>query len=146
MRQEYRPPMAVLTGKREETNSPRPPVAADAHTILGPHARFNGKLVFEGAVRIDGEFEGEIVTEDLLMIAKDARVKATLRVGSVVIHGFVEGDVHASNSVEIRAPGRLLGNIQTPSLLIEKGVTFDGSCKMTGGKNGAPPPPPKAEG
>jgi cytoskeletal protein CcmA (bactofilin family) len=135
--------MAVL-GKREEA-----PVArinpADAHTILGREARFNGKLTFSGAVRIDGKFEGEIETDDLLLVGPGAEVKATLSVGSVVINGTVEGDIHAKTSVEIKAPGRLKGNVSTPTLVIEKGVVFDGSCKMgdvgTGPKK-APPTPP----
>ncbi len=59
--------MAVLGGKREESNVSQPRInPADAHTILGREAKFSGKLTFEGAVRIDGKFEGEIFTEDLV--------------------------------------------------------------------------------
>ena len=104
---------------------------------------FSGKLTFEGVVRIDGKFEGEIFTEDLLLVGPGAEVKATLNVGSVVINGSVEGDVVAKASVEIKAPGRLRGNIVTPTLVIEKGVTFDGTCKMSQTPAKAPPPSPK---
>lgn len=149
--------MAIMAGKREDSNNNARINPADAHTILGREARFNGKLTFEGAVRIDGRFEGEIFTDDLLLIGPGAEVKATLNVGSVVINGTVEGDVVAKASVEIKAPGRLKGNITTPTLVIEKGVTFDGSCSMGQAAaaparvptlaNGpqpvaAPPPPP----
>ena len=113
---------------------------ADAHTILGREAKFSGKLTFEGAVRIDGRFEGEIETDDLLLVGPGAEVKATLNVGSVVINGTVEGDVYAKASVEIKAPGKLRGNITTPTLVIEKGVTFDGSCHMS---QGTPAPKPR---
>ncbi len=141
--------MAVI-GKREDAAARINP--ADAHTILGREARFNGKLVFEGAVRIDGRFEGEIHTDDLLLIGPGAEVKAQLTVGSVVINGTVEGDVVAKSSVEIKAPGKLKGNVTTPTLVIEKGVTFDGSCSMSAAvakpqavdKKGPPLPPPKA--
>ena len=144
--------MAMLGGKREEPVVMAPPTPirvnpADAHTILGKEARFHGKLSFEGAVRIDGRFEGEILTEDLLLVGPGAEVKATLTVGSVVIHGTVEGDVFAKTSVEIKAPGRLRGNVTTPSLVIEKGVVFDGTCTMSSAKGPRelppPPPPPK---
>lgn len=131
--------MAML-GKREDAPARINP--ADAHTILGREARFSGKLVFEGAVRIDGKFEGEIITDDLLLVGPGAEVRATLRVGTIVINGYVEGDVIAKDAVEIRAPGRLRGNIVTPNLIIEKGVTFDGTCRMTEDKKGPPPPPP----
>lgn len=122
--------MAVLGGKRDDE-----PLArinpADAHTILGKEARFSGTLTFEGAVRIDGRFEGEVITDDLLLVGPGAEVRATLRVGTVVINGSVEGDVHASVSVEVKAPGRLKGNVVTPTLIIERGVTFDGTCRMS---------------
>ena len=138
--------MAVLSGKREEE-----PLArinpADAHTILGKEARFSGTLAFEGAVRIDGRFEGEVITDDLLLVGPSAEVRATLRVGTVVINGSVEGDIQASSSVEVKAPGRLKGNIVTPTLIIEKGVTFDGSCRMSQDSVpvvAAPPPIPSS--
>ena len=137
--------MAMLGNRRDDSQVPSRINPADAHTILGREARFDGKLTFEGAVRIDGKFEGEIITEDLLLIGPGAEVKATLHVGSNVVNGSVEGDVHAKNSVEIKAPGRLKGNIVTPSLIIEKGVIFDGTCRMskeTSKTKSTPPPPP----
>lgn len=121
--------MAIL-GKKDDSATGRPISPADAHTILGKEAQFSGKLVFPGVARIDGRFEGEIETEDLLLIGPGAEVKAEMRVGSVIINGNVEGDIHASVSVEIKAPGRVRGNITTPILLIERGVVFDGSCHM----------------
>lgn len=136
--------MAMLGGKREESNVAARINPADAHTILGREAKFSGKLTFEGAVRIDGRFEGEIFTEDLLLVGPGAEVKATLNVGSVVINGSVEGDVVAKSSVEIKAPGRLKGNIVTPTLVIEKGVIFDGTCRMSSEEQKAPAPPPPA--
>lgn len=126
--------MAIIGKQRVDEPSYVPPRdvpnAADAHTILGREAKFNGKLIFEGAVRIDGKFEGEIVTEDLLLIGPNAEVRAQLHVGSVVINGQVEGDIFAKSQVEIKAPGRLRGNVTTPTLIIERGVLFDGTCKM----------------
>lgn len=140
--------MAML-GKREDSQVAARINPADAHTILGREAKFSGKLTFEGAVRIDGRFEGEIHTDDLLLIGPGAEVKAQLNVGSVVINGLVEGDIVAKSSVEIKAPGKLKGNITTPTLVIEKGVVFDGSCKMSGnaggGKKAPPPPPPPSD-
>lgn len=133
--------MAML-GKREEAGNVVRLNPADAHTILGREARFSGKLTFEGAVRIDGQFEGEIFTDDLLLIGPGAEVKAQINVGSVIINGSVEGDVFAKTLVEIKAPGRLRGNIVTPNLIIEKGVLFDGTCRMgdAGKKNESQPP------
>jgi cytoskeletal protein CcmA (bactofilin family) len=135
--------MAMLGKQQARDDGYALPNAADAHTILGREAKFSGKLVFEGAVRIDGKFEGEIVTDDLLLIGPSAEVRAQLHVGTVVINGYVEGDVIAKSLVEIKAPGRLRGNIQTPALVIEKGVIFDGTCRMSADRGEVLPFPTK---
>ena len=122
--------MAVL--KREELQSVSDVNVNDVHTILGPESSFEGKLVFEGTVRIDGKFKGQIKTDNVLVIGPGARVEANLDVGSVVVNGEVIGDVSARQVVEIHAPGKLRGNISTPQLMIAKGVIFEGSCKMEG--------------
>ena len=62
--------------------------------------------------------------------ARSAKVNATIHVGQIVINGDVTGDVYAKQSVELNKPARLRGNIHTPQLMIEKGVIFEGSCKM----------------
>jgi cytoskeletal protein CcmA (bactofilin family) len=102
----------------------------DVHTILGPESTFEGKLVFDGTVRIDGKFKGEVRTDNALVIGESARVEAQLFVGSIVVNGEIIGDITAKHSVEIHAPARVRGNIETPQLMIAKGVTFEGSCKM----------------
>lgn len=112
--------------------------ASDAHTILGRESRFVGKLMFEGAVRIDGHFEGEIVTEGLLLVAAGATVHGEFRVGTVVVHGTVDGTIHAATSVEIRSPAHVKGQIFTPNLIVEKGVRFDGTCHMSASEAEAP--------
>ncbi len=102
----------------------------DVHTILGQESSFEGKLVFEGTVRIDGRFKGEVHTDNVLVIGQNARVDAQITVGSIVINGEVNGDITAKHSVEIHAPGRVRGNVSTPQLMIAKGVLFDGTCRM----------------
>ncbi|MBN1961189.1 MAG: polymer-forming cytoskeletal protein [Deltaproteobacteria bacterium] len=120
--------MAVL--KREEIGTISEVDINDVHTILGPESSFEGKLVFEGTVRIDGNFKGQIKTDNVLVIGPGARVEADLEIGSVVINGEVIGDIIAKQVVEIHAPGKLRGNVTTPQLMIAKGVIFEGSCKM----------------
>jgi cytoskeletal protein CcmA (bactofilin family) len=120
--------MAVL--KREEFVPVSDINVNDVHTILGPESSFEGKLAFEGTVRIDGNFKGQIKTDNVLVIGQGARVEANIEVGSVVINGEVIGDVTAKQLVEIHAPGKLRGNISTPQLMIAKGVIFEGSCRM----------------
>src|SRR5689334_5706656 len=104
--------------------------SSEVTTLLGRGSEFEGKLSFEGTVRIDGKLAGEIFTDDVLIIGEGAEVSAEINVGAVIIEGTVHGNIQAKRSVEIRTPGRVRGNIATPSLFIEKGVVFDGQCQM----------------
>ncbi|HEX3698255.1 MAG TPA: polymer-forming cytoskeletal protein [Polyangia bacterium] len=104
--------------------------ASAVTTLLGRGSEFEGKLSFEGTVRIDGKLSGEIFTDDTLIIGEGAEVNAEINVGAVVIEGTVHGNVNAKRSVEIHTPGKVIGNISTPSLFIEKGVIFEGNCQM----------------
>ncbi len=103
---------------------------SDVNTLVGLGSHFEGKMTFEGVVRVDGSFEGEIVRDDTLIIGEGAEVRAELDVATVVIYGLVYGNIRASNCVELHTPGRLVGNIISPSLVVERGAVFDGSCRM----------------
>jgi cytoskeletal protein CcmA (bactofilin family) len=120
--------MALGRSRDEAAREPVSP--ADAETILSRDAKFAGKLVFEGVVRVDGKLEGEVVTEDLLVVGSTAEVKGTLRVGTIIINGLVEGDIIAATLVDLRASGRVRGNIIAPTMTLERGGTIDGTCKM----------------
>jgi cytoskeletal protein CcmA (bactofilin family) len=100
--------------------------------FLGKGSRVTGKLAFEGTVRIEGHVEGEISAQDTLIIGESAVVNAQITGASVVVHGRVTGDITARKRLEIRAPGKLFGNITTPSLVIHEGVIFEGQCSMGG--------------
>lgn len=108
--------------------------ATEITALLGRGTRFEGKLHFEGRVRIDGIFKGEIKSDDTLIIGDGAEVHAEIDVATVIVRGgVVHGNVRASQAIEIHAPGKLVGNIQSPSLFIERGVEFQGSCRMDAG-------------
>jgi cytoskeletal protein CcmA (bactofilin family) len=116
--------------------------STEVTTLLGRGSEFEGKLSFEGTVRVDGKLSGEIFTDDVLIVGDGAEVNAEINVGAIIIEGTVHGNIHAKRSVEIHAPGRVRGNIATPSLYIEKGVVFDGQCQME--PNGAVTPKGRA--
>jgi len=123
-----------LFGEEERSmKRDRTPAAAgggNLNAFLGEGTSFKGTLTFEGTVRIDGRLEGEIFTKDMLVIGEGAQVTASIHAGVVVIGGTVHGNVTAERKVEINPTGRLYGNISTPSLVIEEGVIFEGSCTM----------------
>ena len=104
--------------------------AGDLNALLGKGSEFEGKLAFEGKVRIDGTFTGEISTNDLLMVGDGAKVTAEISCGTVIVEGEVTGNIKATSAVELRRPAKVHGDITTPSLVIEKGVVFEGRSKM----------------
>lgn len=112
----------------------------EVHTLLGKGSEFEGKLSFEGQVRIDGKFSGQIFTKDVLVVGDGARVNAEVNAGTVIVHGQVEGNIRATQLVELHQPGRIKGNIETPNLSIDRGVIFEGTCKMENLGKGATPP------
>lgn len=112
----------------------------DITTILGKGSAFDGKLTFEGAVRIDGEFSGEIRTQGTLIIGESAEVKAQIVAARIIVEGTVRGDLSASESIEIHAPARVYGNLSSPALEIQRGSVFEGSCQMDGSSHTAAAP------
>ena len=127
---EYVEPRAA-THQREPIAAPTND-ASNLNALLGRGSEFDGKLVFQGAVRIDGKFTGAITTDDDLIIGDGAQVTAEITCGSIVVHGEVSGNIRATNAVELRQPAHVRGEITTPSLAIEKGVIFEGESKMEG--------------
>ncbi len=107
-------------------------VVPEINTLLGRGSEFDGKLTFEGAVRIDGVLRGEVFSDDVLVIGEGARIEAEIEVGEIIIQGTVIGNIRAKRSIEILAPGRVKGDITTPSLQIDKGVVFEGRSFMEG--------------
>ena len=127
--------MAML--KREELGGMTPaPVTSDLNALLGRGSEFEGKLTFDGTVRIDGKFTGSIVTKDVLVVGEGAVVSAEIDCGTIIVHGQITGNVRAKVGVELHAPAKVKGNIETPSMMMDKGVTFDGQTKMEGVERG----------
>ena len=102
----------------------------EINAFLGKDTEFEGKFSFTGAVRIDGKFSGEIESSGTLIVGESATITSQIHVADMIISGEVNGDIFAENKIEINVPGKLFGNIQTPKLVIEEGVIFEGNCKM----------------
>ncbi len=128
----------IALPKEEKVVSAR---TGELHTLLGKGSEFDGKLSFEGQVRIDGKYTGHISTKDVLVIGESARVNAEISAGTVIINGTVEGVIRATQTVELHPPARVKGTIETPSMSMEKGVLFEGTTKMGETSKSLPPPP-----
>jgi cytoskeletal protein CcmA (bactofilin family) len=101
--------------------------------FLGDGTEFEGKLIFTGAVRLDGKFKGEIIGKGTLVVGQGARIEADINVDSLMIAGDVRGAVEVRERMEIDATGRFFGNIKTSAVVIHEGGIFEGNCQMTQG-------------
>ena len=100
--------------------------------LLENGTNFKGDLTFEGRVRIDGKFEGNINSKEALEIGENAVVDAEIHVGKIVISGKVSGNINAVESVEISSKAQVHGNIKLSGnkLTIHEGAVFSGGCEM----------------
>jgi len=127
-------PVQVNTGPEPKPaakiETPPQPSIAGLVGYLYKGSRVSGQLNFQGPARIDGAVDGEIHCQGKLTIGASAEIKAKITAQVVVIQGKVEGNVSAKESIELVTPARLIGNIDTPKLIISEGVVFDGDCSM----------------
>jgi len=104
----------------------------EVSTFLGPQSKMIGTINFEGGMRIDGEFEGEIHSETgSVIVGHQAVIKGDLKVGSALVMGEVNGCIDATIKIEIHPPGKMIGDIRAPFILIDPGVVFNGQCIVT---------------
>ena len=113
------------------------PEQSEITAFLGKGTEFKGVLSFEGTIRVDGKIEGEILSKDTLIGGDSAYLNGEVSVGTIILSGKVVGNINASQKVHLLAPANIQGNIKTPKLIIEEGVTFDGKCEMVGEKKAA---------
>jgi len=110
---------------------------SEISAFLGKGTEFKGVLSFEGTIRVDGKVEGEVISKDTLIAGDGAFLQGEISVGTIISSGKIVGNINASQQVHLLAPANIQGNIKTPKLIIEEGVTFDGKCEMAGEKKSA---------
>lgn len=100
-------------------------------TFLGKSTNFEGKLTFEGTVRLDGRFNGEVEGKNgTLIVGEKGVIDASILVNAIIISGEVKGNINAEDRIEIHPPARVFGDIKAPVIVIDEGVVFQGSCTM----------------
>ena len=125
-------PTLSSSGSGEETPADSSTEELVAYLYKG--SRVTGQLTFHGPAMIDGSVEGEVLCHGMLTIGEEADVRAKISGAVVVIRGKVEGNVAATEKVELETPARLLGNIEAPRLTVTEGVVFNGYCAMGGAR------------
>lgn len=104
---------------------------SEIRTLLGPGSSFEGKLAFDQPVRLEGVFRGEIRSDSVLVVAEGADVRADVLVRALIVTGGrIEGDLRATESIELHVPATAKGSLRAPEIFLDKGVLFEGSCTM----------------
>src|SRR6476646_10599724 len=105
----------------------------DIIAFVGKGVEFKGVISYSGTVRIDGNLDGEIHTDGVLLIGDEAVIRAKVTAGPIVCKGKITGDIAAKDRVKLRAPAVFNGSMKTPMLSLEDGVLFNGGLEMSQG-------------
>ena len=112
-----------------ESNRPSG-IPADLGAYLGAGTKINGKLHFDGQATIDGEVEGEIISQAHVIVGQQATVKGKISAQSILVQGKIMADVVAEKKLEIQPPGSVVGDVTTQSLVIGDGAILEGHITM----------------
>ena len=90
-----------------------------------------GEATFKAMLRVDGHLSGRISSNSgTLIVGSNGKVDANIEVAVALIQGTINGDIITTQRLELGRAAKVNGNVQTPSLVIEQGAVFEGSCKM----------------
>ena len=107
--------------------------------FVGGGTVVTGEANFKALMRVDGNLSGRVTsTSGTLIVGANGKVDANIEVAIAMIHGTVNGDIIATQRLELGRAAKLTGNVQTASLMIEPGALFEGSCKMIKSNAAAP--------
>ncbi len=115
----------MFRSRSSEVESPPAP-----STIVGVGSSFRGTLMVHGTLRVDGEFEGDILDCDRLEIGEHGLMRADVEVKEALIFGRVLGNVRALGTLEMKQGAHVEGDVAAVSVVMEPGVYFSGRCTM----------------
>lgn len=99
-------------------------------SYIGESVKLKGILNFKGSLKIDGNFEGEIIADNTLIVGENGNVKAEIKGETVINRGRIFGNIEATKKISFYSQSLLSGNIHTPLLYVEEGTEFNGNCQM----------------
>jgi len=104
--------------------------AKGTSAFVGKGVKFKGVITYSGTVRIDGQMEGEIKTDGILLIGAEAVISANISAGTIICSGKITGDVKAAKRVTLHSPAVLIGSVEAPTMSMEEGAHLNGKCTM----------------
>ena len=99
-------------------------------SFLAEGTELDGVLIVKGGIRIDGTVKGRIESESVVYVGDEARIEADITAEGVIASGSIRGNIVSAQQVLLNLPGSVVGSIETRELILEKGVFFEGECKI----------------
>lgn len=110
------------------------PDNGEATSTIGENSMLDGAFEVTGNLRVDGTFTGTLRVTETLVVGKNGLVDAKVTAKNAVIAGTIKGDLNATEKITLQSGSRLEGEMVTSRLVIEEGVSFQGSCNTQGGQ------------
>jgi cytoskeletal protein CcmA (bactofilin family) len=104
------------------------------NSLIGEGSVFEGKFYIQGSLQIDGRFEGQIKTNEQVIVGETGKVKTDIAAKKVVVGGTVIGNIEAEEIVILLSTGRVLGNIRAPKVHVDEGVVVQGVISVSAGQ------------
>jgi cytoskeletal protein CcmA (bactofilin family) len=121
----------LFSKRNNQTSSKETNMGKDEiNAFLGAGTTYQGKLNFQGSVRVDGNFKGEVDSQGTLVVGKDAHIEGKVNVGQMIVSGAIQGEVEAVEKVVLHKTANLVGSLKTPVLVIEEGAVLEGKVTM----------------
>lgn len=105
-------------------------IKEEPETTLGEGVIFRGELTFERLLKIDGTFEGELISQGKIIVGPKGKVKANLNLKEAIIEGKVEGNITVQERVELRGEAIVIGDIEAKLLSVDEGVSINGNVRV----------------
>jgi cytoskeletal protein CcmA (bactofilin family) len=114
-------------GSKEIAASPPEPKTPAPPSLLSTDLKITGNLVSQGEIQVDGQIDGDIHT-DVLIVGETAKINGEISADTVRVHGYVTGQIKA-RSVSLAKLAHVVGDILHESLSIEQGAFLEGHCR-----------------
>ena len=106
---------------------PDPPL-----TVMGPGTHWEGDLTFEGRVRVDGQFDGRLYTEDVLEVGAEGRMRGELDVARAIVSGTIDGKIRVRDTLIVEESGRIRGHLDAAVVEMHPGASMDAVVRIAG--------------
>ena len=126
----YAEPAAAAAAPAQQASSAAQRPVGPSRNVLSSDVEIKGTVKFTNDLVVDGRIEGEIQSEGNLTVGENARLKAEIKTGTVVVYGKVHGNIIAADKVELKASAEVVGDIKAKTLSIEPGAIFVGKSAV----------------